>query len=110
MNRKQTQRPPDLFESLVKRETIVFIGGDLIQILGFGTPEDWPENFVNTLAQKVSYPADSTKTFFKVSEYAKSQNSNRWVVSQIKSFTKNSGKHANWPALVALAATRQRLT
>jgi formylglycine-generating enzyme required for sulfatase activity len=109
MVKNKLEFPPDLVESLVKRETVLFAGGDILKAFSLVNEEGWPEKFVESIARTVRYPRNSPKTFFKVSEYAKHKYSNPWLVDQITQRYGDQQYSIDCPPLRALVSTKPRL-
>src|ERR1051326_831333 len=109
MVKNKLEFPPDLVESLVRRETILFAGGDILKVFSLTNEEGWPEKFVENIARAVKYPRSSPKTFFKVSEYAKHKYSYPWIVDQITQQYGDQRYSVDCPPLRALVSTKPRL-
>ncbi|MDQ3806694.1 MAG: SIR2 family protein, partial [Thermoproteota archaeon] len=110
MKKKRQEFPLDLVESLVKRETVLFIGGDILKTFSLVKDEAWPEKFVENIASAVKYPPGSPKTFFKVGEYAKHKHSHPWLVDKITKWYGDEHPIVDSPPLSALVSTKPQLT
>lgn len=108
MKKKKEEFPEDLIAAFVKRETIVFVGGDVLRQFSLTKEAAWPGKFVERMARAVKYPG-SKRSFFKVSEYAKDKNSLPWLIAQITRWYGEEHPQVNSQALSALASTKPRL-